>query len=365
MQMPGRNASTGDYRYGFQGQETNNEVTGSESHVAFKYRVHDARLGRFLSLDPLNAKYPHYSPYSFSGNRVVDAVELEGLEPIHYLQVHAMMEISVKHPDAEGLEYFWWNTYYQTFQFVNPMEIVYAFQDHSQQFVEGSMNYAAHSANEQSNFMGDPNSGAYNPQYDMNTIGGRAQNLIEKNTGLANAVSGNLGMVIDAAALAVTGLGTGALLAEFTVTAARFTFIQKLRYRVGRYATYNGKFRSTIANPVDPSRPIKVSANMAIADDGATLNVTGLKVKAKGLNFKDPRFKNVMGPRDFLKLRAEILASAKEGGFTNVYVQYYRLGEGTTAQARSVSMLIDVQSGKVVQSSTTATPSTVIMQDTN
>jgi RHS repeat-associated protein len=82
MQMPGRNASTGDYRYGFQGQETDNEVTGSESHVSYKYRMHDARLGRFLSLDPLSPKYPHYSPYSFSGNKVIAFIELEGAEEL-------------------------------------------------------------------------------------------------------------------------------------------------------------------------------------------------------------------------------------------------------------------------------------------
>jgi hypothetical protein len=34
-----------------------------------------------LSIDPLAAKYPFYSPYAFSGNRVIDMVELEGLEP--------------------------------------------------------------------------------------------------------------------------------------------------------------------------------------------------------------------------------------------------------------------------------------------
>lgn len=80
MQMPGRNASTGDYRYGFQGQETDNEITGSESHIAFKYRIHDARLGRFLSLDPLAPDYPHNSPYAFSENLVISHIELEGAE---------------------------------------------------------------------------------------------------------------------------------------------------------------------------------------------------------------------------------------------------------------------------------------------
>ena len=48
--------------------------------MSYKYRVHDPRLGRFLSIDPLAAKYPHNSPYASSENRVIDAVELEGRE---------------------------------------------------------------------------------------------------------------------------------------------------------------------------------------------------------------------------------------------------------------------------------------------
>jgi hypothetical protein len=35
-------------------------------------------------MDPLITKYPYYSPYTFSGNRIIDALELEGLEPAKY-----------------------------------------------------------------------------------------------------------------------------------------------------------------------------------------------------------------------------------------------------------------------------------------
>ena len=48
--------------------------------MSYKYRVQDPRLGRFLSIDPLAAKYPWNSPYAFSENRVINAIELEGLE---------------------------------------------------------------------------------------------------------------------------------------------------------------------------------------------------------------------------------------------------------------------------------------------
>ncbi|MCB9256081.1 MAG: hypothetical protein H6579_03015 [Chitinophagales bacterium] len=83
MVMPGRSytSSGGDYRFGFQGQEEDSE-TGL---VSYKYRLEDPRLGRFFSVDPLAWKYNFYSPYAFSGNRLIDAVELEGLEPEGYM----------------------------------------------------------------------------------------------------------------------------------------------------------------------------------------------------------------------------------------------------------------------------------------
>ena len=69
------------YRYGFQGQEDDPELKGSGNSTNYKYRMHDPRIGRFFAVDPLAAKYPYYTPYSFSGNEVTNAVELEGLEP--------------------------------------------------------------------------------------------------------------------------------------------------------------------------------------------------------------------------------------------------------------------------------------------
>jgi hypothetical protein len=40
----------------------------------------DPRTVRFWSLDPLSAKYPYNSPYAFSENILIHAIELEGLE---------------------------------------------------------------------------------------------------------------------------------------------------------------------------------------------------------------------------------------------------------------------------------------------
>jgi hypothetical protein len=53
--------------------------------------MHDPRIGRFLSIDPLTRSYPFYSPYAFSGNRVIDSRELEGLEPLSMIDKHGKL----------------------------------------------------------------------------------------------------------------------------------------------------------------------------------------------------------------------------------------------------------------------------------
>jgi RHS repeat-associated protein len=85
MQMPNRTYKPDDYRYGFQNQEKDNEISGGAgSHLSFKYRIYDSRIGRFLSVDPIANSYPWNSSYAFSENRVIDSKELEGLERYHY-----------------------------------------------------------------------------------------------------------------------------------------------------------------------------------------------------------------------------------------------------------------------------------------
>jgi RHS repeat-associated protein len=72
-------------RFGFSGQESDNEIHGFMNHYEYKYRGYDPRIGRFKSVDPLTYNYPHYSPYHYSGNRVISCVDIEGLEDIYYL----------------------------------------------------------------------------------------------------------------------------------------------------------------------------------------------------------------------------------------------------------------------------------------
>ncbi len=71
---------TTQYSYGFNGKENDNEVKGTGSQQDYGMRIYDPRLGKFLSVDPLQAEYPELTPYQFASNRPVDGIDRDGLE---------------------------------------------------------------------------------------------------------------------------------------------------------------------------------------------------------------------------------------------------------------------------------------------
>ena len=77
----------GGYRYFFNGQEGDNEVFGEMALHAFEFRMHDTRLGRFWSVDPLAAKYPWNSTFAFAENSPIGYLEMEGLEKVQFGKV--------------------------------------------------------------------------------------------------------------------------------------------------------------------------------------------------------------------------------------------------------------------------------------
>ena len=71
------------YRYGFNGKEVDSEgMGGGSSTYDYGFRIYNAQLGKFLSVDPLTASYPWYTPYQFAGNKPIIAVDLDGLEEL-------------------------------------------------------------------------------------------------------------------------------------------------------------------------------------------------------------------------------------------------------------------------------------------
>lgn len=81
--MPGRQFNNGNYRYGFNGKENDNEVKGNGGQQDYGFRIYDNRLGKFLSVDPLTKSYPELTPYQFAGNTPIQAIDLDGLEPAY------------------------------------------------------------------------------------------------------------------------------------------------------------------------------------------------------------------------------------------------------------------------------------------
>ncbi|MGV6862277.1 MAG: RHS repeat-associated core domain-containing protein [Putridiphycobacter sp.] len=82
MQMPGRQGtlSGGEYRYAFNGMETDKEVSGQGNSYTTMFRQYDPRLGRWKSLDPLAGKYPNQSPFAAFNNNPLYFTDPLGLE---------------------------------------------------------------------------------------------------------------------------------------------------------------------------------------------------------------------------------------------------------------------------------------------
>ena len=81
--------------------------------------MYDSRIGRFFAVDPLAAKYPHNSTYAFCENRVIDGVELEGLE---WKSQHKWSDkvIDKNHIKSIGFGYFIGMTYQQAWTVMAP-----------------------------------------------------------------------------------------------------------------------------------------------------------------------------------------------------------------------------------------------------
>jgi RHS repeat-associated protein len=108
MLMPNRSTASEDYRFGFNGKEKDDEVKGSGNQYDYGFRIYNPRLGKFLSVDPLTKDYPFYTPYQFSGNMPIWAIDLDGLEEFimirHFSSGVHFMTTMIKIPDAEIID---------------------------------------------------------------------------------------------------------------------------------------------------------------------------------------------------------------------------------------------------------------------
>ena len=66
------------YTFGFNGKENDNEVKGEGNSLDFGARMYDPRLGRWMSVDPLEKLYASFSTYNFAVNSPILAVDNDG-----------------------------------------------------------------------------------------------------------------------------------------------------------------------------------------------------------------------------------------------------------------------------------------------
>jgi RHS repeat-associated protein len=75
------------YRFGFNGKENDNEIKGTGNSIDFGARMYDSRLGRFLSPDKHEAKYPSISTYTFVANNPVCIIDPDGNDLLIFFEV--------------------------------------------------------------------------------------------------------------------------------------------------------------------------------------------------------------------------------------------------------------------------------------
>ena len=81
MLEPGRQFAAGNasgYRYGFNGKEQDGDIDGTGVDYDYGARIYDARVGRWLSIDPLQKKNSNLSPYQYTANNPIDAIDPNG-----------------------------------------------------------------------------------------------------------------------------------------------------------------------------------------------------------------------------------------------------------------------------------------------
>jgi RHS repeat-associated protein len=84
--MPGRHGSVTETRYGFNGMEADDEISGEGNSYDFGARMYNPRVGRFLSLDAYASSLHSLSPYNFASNSPVFKLDPDGNWDI---EVHA------------------------------------------------------------------------------------------------------------------------------------------------------------------------------------------------------------------------------------------------------------------------------------
>jgi len=78
MLLPNRHEDAKEYRYGFNGMEKDDEVSGEGNSYNFGARMYNPIVGKFLSLDKISDIYTGISDYVFVGNNPISRIDIDG-----------------------------------------------------------------------------------------------------------------------------------------------------------------------------------------------------------------------------------------------------------------------------------------------
>ncbi|SFH37188.1 RHS repeat-associated core domain-containing protein [Pedobacter insulae] len=98
--------TTYKYKYQFNRKEIDKEGLGGGGWTYdYGFRIYNAQLGKFLSVDPLCSAFPWWTPYQFAGNTPIFAIDADGLEirNAYYEYSNNGEKLALKNPNEQYL----------------------------------------------------------------------------------------------------------------------------------------------------------------------------------------------------------------------------------------------------------------------
>jgi RHS repeat-associated protein len=78
MLHPGAFGSNREYRFGYNGKESDNDWKGEGNVYDYGFRVYDPRIGKFLSIDPIEENNTGWGSYVYTLNTPIRAIDPDG-----------------------------------------------------------------------------------------------------------------------------------------------------------------------------------------------------------------------------------------------------------------------------------------------
>jgi len=143
MLEPGRQFATGtQYRYGFNGQERDDDISGNGNSYTAEYWEYDPRIGRRWNIEPLTAKYPNLSGYVALTDNPGNVTDPDGKDVIFVNGYRMFKTGSASDRDPafqQKLKSTYWNDKYKGFT----KQVETYFNDYSEHYVTGDHHYGS------------------------------------------------------------------------------------------------------------------------------------------------------------------------------------------------------------------------------